>query len=334
MRRDHDGPHVLFRVAVGPRTGFGHLVRALSLAEAMGVEPALSIRGGAAGLMTARTLGAHVVEERGPSAAIDHVRPDLLVIDDREAAATAGWRRTARRRQVPILSIHDLGLGLGDADVIVDGSIVPPNRRLPSQAFLGPDYAILNPRTIGSRQRQSAQRTVVVALGGGRRAGLAAGVAEAIVAREPDVTVLVAGGFVDSGSRSSDHRVRGLRASEFGVALASADVAVTAGGLTLYEGCCLGAPLVALAVVASQRPTVLAFARQRALVNAGLVEPGRRAQANAARRVADLVSGLLGSPVRRREMSVVARRLVDGRGAMRVARIARRLAARRAGDRS
>lgn len=210
---------------------------------------------------------------------------------------------------------------------------MPPNHRLPGKAFLGPDYAILNPRTIGARRRRTAQRTVVVALGGGRRGGLAAGVAEAIVAREPDVMVLVAGGFVDAGSRSRDRRIRDLPGSEFGVALASADVAVTAGGLTLYESCCLGTPLVALAVVASQWPTVLAFARKRAVVNAGLVEPGRRGQVDAAHRAAERVSRLLGTPVRQREMSVIARCLVDGRGATRVARIARRLAERRAGDR-
>jgi spore coat polysaccharide biosynthesis predicted glycosyltransferase SpsG len=330
MRREHDGPRVLFRVAAGPRTGFGHLVRALSLAEAMGVEPALSIRGAAAAA-TARTLGARVLNGRRPSDVIDRVQPDLLVIDDREAGATAGWRRTARRMGVPVLSIHDLGLGLGHADVIVDGSIVPAKGLPASRAFLGPRFAILNPRTIGSRRQRRAERIVVVALGGGRRAGLTRAVAVEIATLVPDVTVCVAGGFVTGNGRSPGGRIRSLAPSEFGDALASADVAVCAGGLTLYEGCCLGTPLVALAVVPSQLPTVAAFARRKALLSAGLVEPGRVGQSDAARRTAELVSRLLDSRERRRELSAVARSLVDGGGARRVARIARQLAARHAG---
>ena len=36
---------VVFRVAGGPRLGFGHIVRALSLAKAMQVAPRMSVRG-------------------------------------------------------------------------------------------------------------------------------------------------------------------------------------------------------------------------------------------------------------------------------------------------
>ena len=39
---------VVFRVAAGPRLGFGHLVRCRAIARALGVEPRVSIRGTAA----------------------------------------------------------------------------------------------------------------------------------------------------------------------------------------------------------------------------------------------------------------------------------------------
>jgi len=44
---------VLFRVAAGPRRGFGHLVRCISLARAMGIRPLLCLRGPATVVETA-----------------------------------------------------------------------------------------------------------------------------------------------------------------------------------------------------------------------------------------------------------------------------------------
>jgi len=42
------GMTVVFRVAAGPRLGFGHLVRCRSLARALGVTPRVWLRGSAA----------------------------------------------------------------------------------------------------------------------------------------------------------------------------------------------------------------------------------------------------------------------------------------------
>jgi spore coat polysaccharide biosynthesis predicted glycosyltransferase SpsG len=119
---------VLMRIAGGPRRGFGHLVRSARLARALGVEPIVSVRGGRQAARVARRLG-HQVIDGSASAVLAREDPDLVVIDDPNGAAAEHWCRAARRRQVPVASLHDLGLARCDSDLRIDGSIVPPARR-------------------------------------------------------------------------------------------------------------------------------------------------------------------------------------------------------------
>jgi spore coat polysaccharide biosynthesis predicted glycosyltransferase SpsG len=96
-------------------------------------------------------------------------------------------------------------------------------------------------------------------------------------------------------------------------ALATASAAVLAGGITLYEACVLGTPVVTLAVVPAQRVTTSAFAAAGATIDASGPVPGR-----ALDRAAASVTRLLASPRDAARLSERARALVDGRGALRV----------------
>ena len=75
---------VVFRIAAGPRLGFGHLVRCRAIARALGVEPRVSIRGTAATRRAAATLGLRVLA--GGLRVLDRERPQVLVVDDPSAA--------------------------------------------------------------------------------------------------------------------------------------------------------------------------------------------------------------------------------------------------------
>ena len=317
-------PRVLFRVLAGPRAGFGHLLRATALAEALGVTPRISIRGGLAAADVARGLGAVVVEGSRATAVLATERPDAIVIDDREASATTPWRRAARRFRVSIVSIHDLGLGLGDADLVVDGSFLQRGRERSGSVHLrGPRYAIL--RSVPSTTRRPARTNtprVVVTLGGGSRVRLASDVASRIVALVPDARVSVAAGFAGRG-RQTTHEW--IPTAELADALGQADVAVVAGGVTLYEALAGGVPVVASAIVASQRPTIAAAARQGACLDGGRLSGSRDAA-----RIAQCVSSLLADVDARRRLSRTSRALVDDRGAVRVARAIHALLAARA----
>jgi UDP-2,4-diacetamido-2,4,6-trideoxy-beta-L-altropyranose hydrolase len=324
MNREPRPLRVLFRVAAGPRVGFGHLVRAASLAQALGARAWISVRGAHPSVArTARRLGLTLVRGAVPDEVLSRLRPQVLIVDDRVVRESIPWRRAARRQKVPIASIHDLGIGVSYADLLVDGSIGATATVGGAHNLLGTRYAILNPGTLAPRQRPRRPERpadVIVALGGGPRRQMALRLAQAVVAVRRGARVAIAGGFVNGlGGRARG--VQEVDPARFGSALASARVAVVGGGVTLYECLALGVPCVALSVVPSQRPTVAAFAARRAVLDGGSPRRGSMT------RVAGTVIRLLDDASCRRELRLNGQRLVDGRGAARVAAAVGRLAA-------
>jgi spore coat polysaccharide biosynthesis predicted glycosyltransferase SpsG len=99
--------------------------------------------------------------------------------------------------------------------------------------------------------------------------------------------------------------------------LRACDVAIVAGGVTLYEACALGVPAVAVPVVAAQRATVEGFAARGAVLAAPLASAARGASVGL---VADHVATLVSRPDLARRQARVAGAIVDGKGATRVAR--------------
>src|SRR5262249_49323890 len=101
-------------------------------------------------------------------------------------------------------------------------------------------------------------------------------------------------------------------------------VAIVGGGITLFEACAIGVPSVAFAVASAQTRTILCAAARGAVIDGGAVP------------LSDLaVQCLVNATVRllrdggaRRRTSALARSLVDGRGAWRVASMIQRLSDR------
>jgi spore coat polysaccharide biosynthesis predicted glycosyltransferase SpsG len=330
---------VIFAAAAGPTIGFGHLVRCRSLARALGVEPLVSVRGTARTRRRAAAGGWRLATVRNDE---DLRRLDLhvLVVDDPSITAVRTWVGRARRVGVAVATIHDLAIAAIDSDLVIDGSVKSP-RGLDGRfgSLRGLLYTILDPRVRTTRERltRPRPRRVLVALGGGRRLATAARLVRAIAARVGDADIRVAGGF--SVGRAMPALATGtwIHAQD-GLAeeLASASVAVLAGGVTLYEACALGVPSVAVALTSAQHVTIRALARRGATVDAGCVASGfgrkRNAAARTLDRVAREVDRLVGDPASRRRMATAGRRLVDGRGAARVAARLRQLPAEVVGN--
>ena len=315
-----DGSGMLFRVAAGPRIGFGHLVRAVSLSRAMGATPVVSLRGGDVARETARRLGC-TVTDRPAGDAISHYRPSVVVIDDPRASAAEHWVRTARHHGVPSASLLDRGLGARGTDLAIDGGPCPRGSRTESRhALRGPRYMVLDPIFLATRhgRRSRRHRTVAIALGGGAHATYGERVGAELAPVIGAERVCIARGF--AANRDAAIPSREIHAA----LLADADVALVGGGVGLYEACCVGVPTVAVAVTPEQRETIRAFARADAVVNAGVLN--RVDDRGAARRVARCVLELLDDQPRRRRLSANARRAVDGRGSRRVAAALRGLA--------
>ncbi|HYE85067.1 MAG TPA: hypothetical protein VEA16_01840, partial [Vicinamibacterales bacterium] len=166
--------------------------------------------------------------------------------------------------------------------------------------------------------------TIVIALGGGHHISAAIDLAHRIIRRDSRALVRIVTGVAGS-RRSGSSRIRMLPLlPHLGGELARCTVAVVGGGVTAYEACCLATPAVAVAVAPAQRRAIRAFAARGALIDGGSLGPNF---SRAAATVASQVDTLMSAPGRRRAVGRAAARIVDGRGALRVARALRRLAA-------
>lgn len=308
----------LFRVAAGPRLGFGHLVRARTLSKTLGIErPLVSLRGGPAARRTALSLGMRPVD--GTAAALlEARRPEVLIIDDPSSAAASPWCSASRRAGIPVASLHDLGTAFCGADLSIDGSITTLPGAATSGAWLrGVRYAVLDETLKSAERRGGAGSPVLIALGGGPRRSVARRIAGALREARPSIRVRVAGGFADRGATKTDG-VTWL-GPQPGLAreLATCAVAITGGGVSLYEAVTIGTPVVAWPVVEAQRPTVEAFA-SRGLGRA--VGPGRDRVSRAVAAVLEIIDSGCAS------MGSARKQGFDGRGARRVAAAVERLA--------
>lgn len=304
----------VFRIAAGPRVGFGHLMRARALARCLDMDISISLRGGRAARAAADVVGPVVADAEALREA------DVLVVDDPSPAHGRAWVARARRAGILAISVHD-DERVHAADLVICGALGTRRPVAAVEALHGARYYLLDSRIAGARHLRAPKRhlshpQIIVALGGGQHVvRVAQRLVDAIVSRLPDAEIAVAAGFA-KGSRPALRQASWL-AVRTGLtrAFLDADLAIVAGGVTLYEACALGVPAVALAVVPGQRRAIRAFVEEGAVLDAGEVSASRHAVDTAADGVARLVadSGL------RRAMTTRARRLVDGRGAERVA---------------
>jgi spore coat polysaccharide biosynthesis predicted glycosyltransferase SpsG len=279
----------------------------------------VAVRGGRRVIETGLGLGADVIPGATPRI-LGLLRPDVVIVDDPVVATARRWITAARRAGALVVTVHDLGLGCRESDLVIDGSVTrTPRGRRGQELLTGSRYAVLNPsltRAIAERRRAvtpaaGAAPRVVIALGGGPRLKLAGAIADAIVAAVPAAEVRIASGFVVAPRPRSSNVVWIGASRGIAAALEDASVAVVGGGVSLYESCALGVPTVGVPVVTAQVPTVRAFARRGAAVETPYGAP--------AAVVAGKVVSLLKSRARRRLMARRARQLVDGRGAGRAA---------------
>ncbi len=304
----------MFRIAAGPRVGFGHLMRARALARCLEMDISISLRGGRAARAAADVVGPVVTDAEALRDA------DVLVVDDPSPSRGRAWVARARRAGILSVSVHD-DERVHDADLVICGALGTRRPGAALDVLHGARYYLLDSRIAGARhlrapQRHLAHPQIIVALGGGQHVvRVAQRLVDAIVSRVPDAEIAVAAGFA-KGSRPPLRHASWL-AVRTGLtrALLDADLAIVAGGVTLYEACALGVPAVALAVVPEQRRAIRAFAQEGAVLDAGEVSASRQSLDAAAAGVARLAA----DRTQRVAMTTRARRLVDGRGAERVA---------------
>jgi UDP-2,4-diacetamido-2,4,6-trideoxy-beta-L-altropyranose hydrolase len=333
---------VVIRADASAAVGSGHVMRCLSLADA------LSARGDSVSFVS-RGMPAHLAQwiaEHGhrlvamPENALDersdadHTRAtaagcDWLVVDHYDLGVN--WERSVRDSTARMLAIDDLGRA-HECNLLVDQNLgpepdnryadrVPPHcTRLlgPSHALLRAEFAEMHARM---RAREGSVRRLLVFLGGMDAGNATERVLDVVAAACPaDVAVDVVVGASHPALQRIQSRVSALPAGRCHVQvanmvelLAAADLAVGAGGTATWERCALGVPTLAVCIADNQRE-LLAHASR-----AGVVYVPDAADQLDARMLATHLRALLGNAALRQQMSSRGLELVDGQGAQRVA---------------
>jgi len=338
--RDPANVSVVIRCDGSPGIGLGHVVRCLALAQELRDRHARSVifamRTGPLGIGIVRRAGFPVVESPDGSTE-GHVpwlhevirsgtaeilvldSPDKLTLDD--VRAIRGWTG------VRVAVIDDAS----EVRLAADDAFYPPVPQV--RALTWPDFAgrvhtgwewvLLRSEFAAEPRRASNERPVMlVTMGGSDPAALTLKAMRALarVTGSIDCVVLLGPGFGHDAElgplmESFPHTFRVVRDGDVREQMLAADLALLSFGVTAYEAAACGLPAVHLCLTDDHAMSSSAFAQGGLAVSLG------RADQVEDTHLAAVVESVLADHAGRIDMGARARRLVDGNGAMRIARV-------------
>jgi spore coat polysaccharide biosynthesis predicted glycosyltransferase SpsG len=329
-------PRILFRVDGGASIGMGHVYRSLAIAEAL----RQGSRAEVAFLMSAEHgQGISIVSREGyPVRAasddrlhtqLEHIRDfapailinDLQRLDDDYLRALSHLGCTTVNL---VDTLDDLDVTEHYKQVIV--SVMNEERETPEAFYGGPEFAILRSHFSGREKRvRETPELLLLSFGGSDPQGLTLLAARALAALPARVRLVAVTGpafsHLDKLQRLAAELPRPLElireaaGQHIADLMQDADVVVCSGGMSVYEIAALGTPGVVLAQNAREDQRMRTFARNGTIEYLGLGSEVKQEALRAA------VLSLLDDAPRRRRMGGCGRRLVDGLGAARAARV-------------
>jgi len=329
------GPHIAFVTEGSAELGLGHVSRCMALARAaaaLGARASFVVPGDSHVASVLRTVTAEVellarrLDPAGVLAALRRLSPDVVVVDSYAATPEL---LAALRSVATVVAVDDLADRPLPVDVVVNGSAaageLPYDRTSGTLFLLGARYALLDPgyATAPSRPARDRVGRVLICLGGGRQRDAIVPALAAVDRVLDGCVVDVAAGPFEAGWGALDVCARGARNrvvvhhGRFGLRelMLGADVAIAGAGVTLYELAATATPVVAVWMAVNQRPNLEAFARVGAALAGGAAgDPGLDGAIESALRC------LAADGALRAAMGGRGRELVDGQGAVRVAR--------------
>lgn len=329
---------ILFFADAGAEVGGGHVMRCLTLAAGL-------TRKGAVCAFAATPAAASVLEifagaqferlplEEGEPARLaerisGHVRDwgaRGLVLDhfgfrpEDEATARGGAHR--------VMVLDDLKRS-HLCDLVLDSNLDRTAEDYPGlDALIGPDFALVRGEfaehratVLGRRKMSGPVRRVQVALGLTDVGGITGRVVETILPLlDGSVLDVVVGGRSSSLAKlkaigaGTDRMTLHIDSLKMARLTEAADLAIGAGGSSVWERCCLGLPGLIIVLADNQRDAARALGARGAALVLNASEPEFE------RRLAETFVSLVDAPAAIAHMSLAAAAICDGRGAERVA---------------
>lgn len=339
-------PRILFLANAGADVGGGHVMRCLTLAQALeagGAECAFVDSPSAAPILSRYGSLDHTLlamartdDLRGLTKAASDFskvfKPGVIVVDhygadashEKDLAAASGALIAviddlANRPHAAALLV-DPGYGRRVADY---GALVPETcMRLagPQYALLRPEFAAARPRSLSRRAKHGAVQRALVSMGLTDVGAITQRVTRAVLpllgeARLDVVIGAAAPSLEDLTALAlQDRRIRlHIETAEMFALAADADLAVGAGGSSTWERACVGLPTISVVLADNQAE----MAAKMADAGAHLTLDARTAGFEAA--LAQAWRSMIDAPQVRMALSERSAALCDGRGAARVA---------------
>ena len=283
----------------GPGIGGGHVMRTLSLADAL-------VRRGAVCTLACEADGVAIAEHHGRGLfrlqelegpltagnlrAMTHLGCDAVVFDGYRFGPSV--ETEARGQASAVMVIDDLADRMHDCDLLLDSGygrlkqdyagLVRPGTEL----LMGPVHALLRPAFArvrseqGQRDRTGKVDRVFISFGLSDVGQVAARVYGALRAQLAGVEVdLALAGDAPSlpellrmAERDAGLHLH-VNATDVVTLMGRADVAIGAGGGSTWERACLGLPTLAVIVAENQRDTIERLTRDQVLLSVDLREP-------------------------------------------------------------
>jgi UDP-2,4-diacetamido-2,4,6-trideoxy-beta-L-altropyranose hydrolase len=331
-------PRILFFADAGAGVGGGHVMRCLTLAEALthaGADCAFAV-----------TPAASVILDVFAGPAI--VR--LPLPDESAARLAAPIGDRAREWGAHAVVVDHYGFGVGEemvvrgsagflaamddlkrphlCDLVLDTNLDRAEGDYPGvEALLGPRFALLRPEFVAlrpatfERRSQAGQpQRLLVSVGLTDVGGITGRVVDAIL---PALGEMGADIVIGQGApslpglvflASRDRRLTlHIDSREMAALTAAADIAIGAGGSSVWERCCLGLPSVNLVLADNQRAAASALAERGAALILEAADGAPETQ------IAAIVQNLAADTASLLAMSRAAAAICDGLGAERVA---------------
>ena len=330
-------PRILFFADSGSTIGGGHVMRCLTLARAlMGQGAQCAFAAPPAAMRLLETFAPDAVERlplpEGTPSRLAAPIADLARTWGAQGAVVDHYGLGPGEEAMVRTGVHRL-LVLDDlkrghlCDLVLDSNLnrtaadYPGVESLtgPAYALVRPEFAALRPQTL-ARRANAEPRRLLIALGLTDVGGITARVVQALAPSLVDLQVDIVLGqgapsLADLAPLASRDPRLTLHVDTTGMAAltAAADIAIGAGGSSVWERCCLGLPTLTLVLADNQRESA---ERLAAFGAAAVLEVG---EADFAARLVAGFSTLRADPPCLAEMSAAASGLCDGLGAGRAA---------------
>jgi spore coat polysaccharide biosynthesis protein SpsF len=334
---------VLVRCDGDALCGLGHVVRSLAVADELreqhGCGISFAMASGAPGMALVREKGFPVAakpdgvaEEDWLEGVMQRQRPDLLLLDVRSGLSrekVGDWRRNG----IVIATVDDPSERRLEADLAFYPP-VPQARGLDwseftGELYLGWEWVLLRKDFAATAAAGEtapggdAPAQVLVTMGGSDPAGMTLVALRALDQVQSDLAVTVVVGAAFSHDAELAELIGALRhpvslrrnVTEMAALMRGADVCIASFGVTAYELAAVGVPSILLCLSEDHASSASALSAAGIAVNLGLH------QEVSAEDLAGSIRALLEDPERRRGISCEAKRLIDGRGAIRTAEI-------------